>query len=506
MDAFRDSMLQLITQTSTNLPPDVRRAMAGALEAEQGARSAQALNVIATNIDMAGDHEGPICQDTGWPTFEVRTPVGANQLVMKRHIQAAIAEATGRGKLRPNSVDSLTGSNSGDNLGPGTPTIHFEQWENDAEVEVKLLLKGGGCENKNIQYSLPAELPHLGRAGRDLDGVRKCLLHAIWQAQGQGCSAGALGVCIGGDRASGYLHAKEQLFRTLDDVNPNPELQKLEDYILQTANTLGIGTMGFGGGVTLIGCKVGVLNRLPASFFVSVAYDCWAFRRLGVVLDAKTGEIKRWLYRDERQPTPKMSRQDGFVRTGREKVLRAPLAEEQVRELQVGDVVLVSGEMYTGRDAVHSYLMKHEPPVSLQGSVLYHCGPVVLKNGHYRIMAAGPTTSIREEPYQGEIIKRYGVRAVVGKGGMGAKTLAAMKDFGAVYLNAIGGAAQYYAKCIDEVLDVKLLEFGIPEAMWHLRVTDFPAIVTMDAHGNSLHADVEKTSALLLAKLAEPVF
>ena len=131
MDEFRESMLQLITQTSTNLPPDVRRAMARALEAEQGARAAQALNVIATNIDMASDDEGPICQDTGWPTFEIRTPVGANQIVMRREIKEATAEATRRGKLRPNSVDSLTGANSGDNLGPGTPTMHFEQWAND---------------------------------------------------------------------------------------------------------------------------------------------------------------------------------------------------------------------------------------------------------------------------------------------------------------------------------------------------------------------------------------
>ena len=506
MDAFRDSMLQLITQTSTNLPPDVRRAMARALDDEQGARSAQALQVIATNIDMACDNEGPICQDTGWPTFEIKTPIGANQIAMKAEIREATAEATRRGKLRPNSVDSLSGKNSGDNLGAGTPTMHFEQWENADEIEVKLLLKGGGCENKNIQYSLPMELPHLGKAGRDLDGVRKCLLHAVWQAQGQGCSAGAIGVCIGGDRASGYLHAKEQLFRTLDDTNPNPDLAKLEDYIVQTSNTLGIGTMGFGGGVTLIGCKIGVLNRLPASFFVSVAYDCWAFRRLGVVLDAQTGAIKRWLYRDEKVAEAKMSRTGGFVRTGKEKVLRAPLTADQVRELQVGDVVLVSGEMYTGRDAVHAHLMKNAPPVSLDGGVLYHCGPVVLKNGQYQIKAAGPTTSIREEPYQGEIIKRYGVRAVIGKGGMGAKTLAAMKEHGAVYLNAIGGAAQYYAQCIDEVLDVHLLDFGIPEAMWHLRVTDFPAIVTMDAHGHSLHADVETASATVLGKLAEPVF
>lgn len=508
MQTFKDSMVTLITETSTNLPPDVRKAMAAALAEESPATSAgTALAVIGTNIDMACDTEEPICQDTGMPTFEIRTPVGANQMEMARAIREALAESTRRGKLRPNSVDSITGANSGDNLGPGTPVIHFHQWENNDEIEVKLLLKGGGCENKNIQYSLPAELPHLGRAGRDLDGVRKCILHAVWQAQGQGCSAGAVGVCVGGDRTSGYQHAKEQLFRTLDDTNPDPKLAALEEYVMKAANTLNIGTMGFGGGVTLIGCKLGALNRLPASFFVSVAYDCWAFRRLGVVLDARTGEIKRWLYRDEKAVERRMAAGEGFRLTGGEKRLAAPINEEQIRALKVGDVVMISGEMYTGRDAVHTYLMKNEPPASLQGSVLYHCGPVVMKdNGSYRITAAGPTTSIREEPYQGDIIKRYGVRAVIGKGGMGNRTLDAMKEAGAVYLNAIGGAAQYYARCIEKVLDVNFLEFGIPEAMWHLRVKDFPAIVTMDAHGNSLHADVEGASALMLEKLADPVF
>src|SRR5205814_159354 len=395
--------------------------------------------------------------------------------------------------------------NSGDNLGPGTPLIHVDKWERD-DIEIRLILQGGGCENTNAQYALPVELPNLGRGDRTLEGVRKCILHAVWNAQGKGCAPGAIGVCIGGDRTSGYVHAKEQLFRTLDDINPDHRLAELEASIMGEINKLGIGTMGFGGRVSLIGCKVGALNRLPASFFVSVAYDCWAFRRLGVVLDAKTGAIKRWLYRDDQNrdregAEVKMSRGGGFVRTGKEKVLRAPITEEQVREFQVGDVVLVSGEMYTGRDAVHAHLMKHEPPVSLQGSVLYHCGPVVMKNGHYLITAAGPTTSIREEPYQGEIIKRYGVRAVMGKGGMGAKTLAAMKEHGAVYLNAIGGAAQFYAQAITAVDGVSLLEFGTPEAMWHLTVRDFPAIVTMDAHGNSLHKDIEQESGQHLEAL-----
>jgi fumarate hydratase class I len=161
--------------------------------------------------------------------------------------------------------------------------------------------------------------------------------------------------------------------------------------------------------------------------------------------------------------------------------------------------VLVSGQVFTGRDAVHAHLMKHEPPVDLRGAVLYHCGPVVLKEGGgWKITAAGPTTSIREEPYQAEILKRYGVRAVIGKGGMGGKTLAGLKESGAVYLNAIGGAAQFYARCIERVTGVSLTEFGTPEAMWHLEVREFPAIVTMDSHGNSLHKDVEEESGAVL--------
>jgi fumarate hydratase, class I len=265
--------------------------------------------------------------------------------------------------------------------------------------------------------------------------------------------------------------------------------------------------MGFSGTTSLIGCKIGALNRLPASFFVSVAYDCWAFRRLGVRLDPASGEIRSWLYRDgtaASQPMlPPEAVAAGFPRTGREIALQAPITEEQVRSLKVGDVVLVSGLMFTGRDAVHAHLMKNPPPVDLRGSVLYHCGPVVAREGDgWRVTAAGPTTSIREEPYQADLLKRYGVRVVIGKGGMGAKTLAALEEHGAVYLNAIGGAAQFYARTITGVDGVSLLEFGTPEAMWHLRVQDFPAIVTMDAHGNSLHKDVEQASGEELAQLA----
>lgn len=397
-------------------------------------------------------------------------------------------------------------------MGEGLPVVKFEQWEKDY-IDVRLILKGGGCENKNIQYSLPCELEGLGRAGRDLDGIRKCILHAVYQAQGQGCSAGFIGVGIGGDRSSGYDLAKEQLFREVDDVNPNEELRQLEEYIMENANKLGIGTMGFGGETTLLGCKVGAMHRIPASFFVSVAYNCWAFRRLGVHIDPNTGEIIKWLYQDGEDVDfqENAAQEEHLASTDSERrviTLQAPITEEQIRELKVGDVVRINGIIYTGRDAIHKYLMDHDAPVDLNGQIIYHCGPVMLKdeNGNWEVKAAGPTTSIREEPYQGDIMKKFGIRAVMGKGGMGQKTLQALKEHGGVYLNAIGGAAQYYADCIEAVEGVDLLEFGIPEAMWHLRVKDFTAVVTMDSHGNSLHEDIEKSSLEKLSQFKEPVF
>jgi fumarate hydratase class I len=503
MKQLAASLKSLIVENSTTLPPDVRRALGRAMAVESaGTRSELALHAIAINVDRAAERSGPICQDTGMPHFEIRVPVGADELEISEAIAEAVTEATKEGKLRPNSVDSLTGRNTGDNLGPGTPVVRVEQWLGD-DVEVRLLLKGGGCENMSAQYSLPCELPVLGRADRDLDGVRRCVLHAVHHAQGQGCSPGMLGVAIGGDRASGLEVAKQQLFRSLDDVNPEPVLGLLEDEIVEQANTLGVGTMGFGGAVTVVACKVASLNRLPASFFVSVAYECWALRRQGVLLDARTGEIKRWLYRND-VPSAPMARSRRLRLTGGEVPLTTPLSEAQVRALRVGDVVLLSGVVHTGRDAMHRRLVDHDSPADLRGAALYHCGPVAIKEGgRWVIKAAGPTTSSREEPYQADVIRRFGVRAVIGKGGMGPRTLAALAERGAVYLSAIGGAAQYYADCIEEVVGVDLLELGVPEAMWHLRVKDFPAIVTMDANGGSLHAQVEAASARRLAELKE---
>lgn len=503
-----ESILALITETSTNLPLDVRQALAaGALREQAGTRAALSLHTIATNNTLAKTNVSPICQDTGMPTFIVHAPVGMLHRVLTETIQQAVAQATKQGILRTNSVDSLTGENTGNNLGTGMPVVHIAQWEHET-IEVKLLLKGGGCENKNTQYSLPCTLPALGAAGRDLDGVRKCVLHAVYQAQGQGCSAGFIGVGIGGDRTTGYELAKMQLFRTLDDTNEHLDLARLEAVVMDAANALGIGTMGFGGETTLLGCKVGVMNRLPASFFVSVAYNCWAFRRQGMLLDGQTGRPLQWLYpRGEEVALPTLPAAHDTQPTGRIVELTTPLTEEAVRQLKVGDIVVLSGKMYTGRDAIHKHLMEHDAPVDLHGAALYHCGPVMVEHPTgWEVRAAGPTTSAREEPYQSEVIRKCGVRAVIGKGGMGAKTLAALQQYGAVYLNAIGGAAQVYAQNVRHVDGVDFLSFGIPEAMWHLDVAGFTAVVTMDAHGNSLHADVDKTSLERLAQFEPRVF
>ena len=432
-------------------------------------------------------------------------PVGANQIWMRQQIREAVAEATRRGKLRPNSVDSITGKNSGDNLGPGTPIIHFDQWERD-DIEIKLILKGGGCENTNAQYALPAELDHLGRADRTLDGVRKCILHAVWKAQGKGCSPGAVGVCVGGDRTSGYLHAKEQLFRTLDDMNPDPRLAEVEASIMGTVNDLDIGTMGFGGKVTLIGCKIGALNRLPASFFVSVAYDCWAFRRLGVRVDATRGAITEWLYREGTTSEPMLAPEvvaAGFPRTGREIPLQAPISEEQIRALKVGDVVLVSGRMFTGRDAVHAHLMKHDPPVDLRGSVLYHCGPVVAKEGEG--LARDRRRSDDEHPRRAvpgrdpQALRRARRDRQGGDGREDARRPEGIRR----RLPQRDRRRRAVLRPLHRARRGRLAD-GVRHARGDVaprRSRDFPAIVTMDAHGNSLHKDVEDASGAILETL-----
>lgn len=289
---FLEAFVEIIRKTSTELPKDVIESIKQGKQQEQPeSRGDYALGIIQKNIDLAKLKSQPLCQDTGSILFYIHYPQKTDSEVLTKVIRKAVTEATKKGYLRQNSVDSLTGKNNGTNVGPGTPCLHLEPWKKD-HFDIRLMLKGGGCENVGAQYSLPDT--RIG-AGRDLAGVKKCILDAVQQAQGKGCGPGILGVTIGGDRATGYSYSKEQFLRKMTDKNTNPVLATLESEVTDEANKLGIGPMGFGGKTTLLGTKVGVLNRLPASYFVSVSYMCWAFRRQGAQVSAK-GEIKKWFY------------------------------------------------------------------------------------------------------------------------------------------------------------------------------------------------------------------
>lgn len=270
--------VEVIARASTQLPPDVVEALRrGRQREDEGSLAARALDTVLRNIELAAGNWQPICQDTGTPLVWIHHPVGMSTRLLTGAFEEAVRQATARQLLRPNAVDPLRDKNTGNGAAPGIPTVHCEEWD-EGGVEVRMMLKGGGCENVGAQYTLPN--PAL-KADRNLEGVKRCILDAIYKAQGKGCSPGIIGACFGGDRGSGFLESKRQLLRRLDDRNPIPELDAMEREIFDKANQLGIGPMGFGGSTTVLGVKIGYLGRLPASYFVSVSYMCWANRRAG---------------------------------------------------------------------------------------------------------------------------------------------------------------------------------------------------------------------------------
>ncbi|MFA5042609.1 MAG: fumarate hydratase [Kiritimatiellia bacterium] len=289
---WTQSLIELIRRTSADLPRDVETALRKARRREKPQSPARwALDTILDNIRLARVRGAPLCQDTGTLMFYCEVPFRFDTRPLTAAIHAAVRQATTQGSLRPNTIDPLNGCSCAHNLGPGAPVIHFE-FTPRRMAAIRLIMKGGGSENVSAQFSLPdARL----KAGRDLEGARRCIIAAVAQAQGNGCAPGVLGVCIGGDRAAGAECAKRQFLRPLDDRAPDTRIAALERQALADAQKLGIGPMGFGGATTLLGVKIGALTRLPASYFVSVAYMCWAFRRRGVVLDA-AGRVARQLY------------------------------------------------------------------------------------------------------------------------------------------------------------------------------------------------------------------
>jgi fumarate hydratase class I len=270
-------ILELIRRTSTDLPADVEGRLRAALEQEApGSAARGSLETILKNIELSRARSTPICQDTGTPIFYVKYPADWSTRRLREQIRDALVEATKKAYMRPNAVDALTDKNSGNNLGgEDFPYIHFEEVEGET-LTIELMLKGGGCENVGAQYALPDS--RLG-AGRDLAGVRKVVLDAVQRAQGQGCAPGILGVAIGGDRGSSFYASKQVLFHKMDESSNDPQLAALEKRLTDEANQMGIGPMGFGGRTTVLGTKITGLHRLPASYFVSISYMCWAYRR-----------------------------------------------------------------------------------------------------------------------------------------------------------------------------------------------------------------------------------
>lgn len=273
---IKEKIEQLIAQTSSSLSDDVEEALRAAKEREERGSSAElTLGAILRNIELARSSCTPLCQDTGTLTFFVDERLRA--LATREVIEAATAAATERGLLRKNCIDSISGKSYDENVALGAPNIHYMECVDETKApRITLLMKGGGSENMSRQYSLPDE--EIG-AGRDLKGVEKCILDAVVKAQGYGCAPGVLGVCIGGDRATGYEIAKEQLLRPLQDEANDAKIAAMEKSILEKANSLGIGPMGLGGKTTLLGVKIAARPRVPASFFVTIAYMCWATRR-----------------------------------------------------------------------------------------------------------------------------------------------------------------------------------------------------------------------------------
>ncbi|GAB1471571.1 hypothetical protein MASR2M66_24490 [Chloroflexota bacterium] len=277
MRDLTNEILELIRRTSSSLPPDVEKRLKESVEKEEpGSTARGALETIMKNIEISRANSTPICQDTGTPIFQAHYPVGWSTIQLKKQIRAAMAEATKKSFMRPNAVDAIYDKNSGTNLGGDDfPYIHFEETESD-ELVIELMLKGGGCENVGRQYSLPDN--ELG-AGRNMAGVRKAALDAVQKAQGRGCAPGVLGISIGGDRGTSYIKSKEVLFSEMGTRNEDPKIAELEERLTKEANELGIGPMGFGGKTTVLDTKIIGLSRLPASYFVSVSYMCWAYRR-----------------------------------------------------------------------------------------------------------------------------------------------------------------------------------------------------------------------------------
>jgi len=429
------------------------------------------LEIILQNIALAKKLNRPLCQDTGSLTFFVKSD-SKNWEKIKKAIFTATKKATKTGLLRPNSVDPVSGKNLGN-----IPEIEFEIAKN-LKTEISLLLKGGGSENVSTQISLPLETK-FGLATRDFNGVEKAVIEILESSVGKGCPPGIASIVIGGDRAEAFKLAKKNLLKKIGSQNSNSKLQKLSDKILQKINLTKIGPGGLGGRTTLLDCRIDSLPRHPASFFLTLAYSCWAMRWGKIVLSS-SGKILKNNF-------SKKVLLDNFE-IKKAKKIQLPVSEKEIRKLRAGEVIAISGRIFTARDRVHDFVMRKNLPKNLEKLAVFHAGPIVIqKNKKWKIVAVGPTTSARLDIFTPEFLSKTGTKIIIGKSGMGEVTQKALQKFGAIYVHAIGGAAAFYADSIREVCGVDFLEeFGMPDAMWELEVENLLAIVGMDSFGGKI--------------------
>ncbi|NPA85130.1 MAG: fumarate hydratase [Crenarchaeota archaeon] len=488
MKEIVDAVVEGIRVAETRLPKWVYERLLEAYERSEGLGRAQ-LAAVLNNIEIAVKEKKPMCQDTGLLTFDVE--VGEEFPLKPAQIESLLAEAARRATaevpIRPNAMDPIDGKNSGDNTGRGVPVIHIKTVKGDKLI-IKVRPKGGGSEYPSKLCMIPPS--------RGLRGVEECLLRAVVEAGGKPCPPGIIGVAFGGTVELAAKLAKDALYRS----GPHPEerVAKLENEWLEKVNSLGIGPMGLGGGPTALSLRADYAYRHPASYPVSVRFNCWAAREAVVEVSASGWRVREDLnISEEDLKTPPLE-----VEGGKELIL--PVTEEDVRNLRAGDVVYLTGTIVTARDEAHKKILEEGPPMNLKGLAIYHCGPVVAKEGgKWKVIAAGPTTSARMNALQADVLKRTGARLVVGKGGMSDSLLPFFKEFGVAYLAFPGGAALLAAKAIKEVKGVYWLdELGVPEAMWVFEVERFgPLVVAMDSHGNSLYKEVLERARERLGRL-----
>ncbi len=501
-----DAVEEIIRQAQTRLPPDVVEGLVVARDTETDKTATAQLDAILENISIADERGIPMCQDTGILVFFVE--IGRDACIvldLDRAIRQGVKQATNSVPLRPNAVEPLTRLNSGDNTGDGLPDINYS-FKDGKAITITVAPKGAGSENMSAFRMLKPS---------QVGSIKDFVVETVQKAGGMPCPPIIVGVGIGGSFDKSARLAKRSLLRNLGDMD------EYEQELLEVINSLGIGPMGLGGRTTALAVHVEKAHCHTASLPVAVNIQCWANRHASVTLDAghdltHLSEQYKTMHHLTEQHTNKHHLTEQHMNkhhlaeqhmnkhqlakqhmTGQDVPhhLTIPLGRDDIVELQAGDIVYLSGTIYTARDEAHLRILEltdeGKPlPFDLEGAVLYHCGPLMQKNnGGWRTVAAGPTTSARMTEMTPQVLDNYNVRAIIGKGGM--KNIAPVLEDRCVYLAYTGGCAALAVDMIKDVRDVHWLDLGMPEAVWVLEVENFgPLIVGVDVKGRDLYGEV----------------